>query len=151
MQIEYRKGDLFTTDIKAILHGCNAQGVMNSGVAKIVREEYPAAYENYRDIYNSATDKFLSSLPLGEVYPVETKGKLILNAITQEKYGYDGKRYVSYNAVAKVMARIDRMYPDLTEVAMPKLGSGLAGGDWNVIAAIIESELTSVKPVVYTL
>ena len=47
MKIEYRKGDLFQTEIKTIVHGCNAQGVMGSGVAKIIRDKYPKAYDRY--------------------------------------------------------------------------------------------------------
>ena len=32
---------------------------------------------------------------------------------------------------------------------MPQIGCGLAGGDWNIISKIIESECTNVFPVVY--
>jgi O-acetyl-ADP-ribose deacetylase (regulator of RNase III) len=39
----------------------------------------------------------------------------------------------------------------IDEIAMPQIGAGLGGGDWNVIAAIIESELKNVKPYVYVL
>jgi O-acetyl-ADP-ribose deacetylase (regulator of RNase III) len=37
------------------------------------------------------------------------------------------------------------------KVAMPKIGAGLAGGDWNVIEKIIEEECKGVQPVVYYL
>jgi O-acetyl-ADP-ribose deacetylase (regulator of RNase III) len=47
------------------------------------------------------------------------------------------------------MSRINAM--DISEIAMPRIGAGLGGGNWNVIEAIIESELTHVKPYVYTL
>ena len=47
MQIEYRNGDLFSTEIKYILHGCNSRGVMGSGVAFIVKNLYPKAFEEY--------------------------------------------------------------------------------------------------------
>jgi len=30
MKIEYVKGDLFATNVKTIVHGCNVQGVMGS-------------------------------------------------------------------------------------------------------------------------
>ena len=149
MQIEYIKGDLFKTEIKYIVHGCNAQGVMGSGVAKIIREQYPEAYDEYRKMYVSATDKGLSSLPLGDVIWAESNGKWIGNAITQKFYGRDGQRYVSYDAVARAMWEINKFCPG--PVAMPKVGTGLGGGDWNVIAAIIESELKDVKPYVYEL
>ncbi len=45
MKINYVNGDLFATDIKTIVHGCNAQGVMGSGVAKSIRENFPKAYD----------------------------------------------------------------------------------------------------------
>ncbi len=40
---------------------------------------------------------------------------------------------------------------NISIIAMPQIGSGLGGGDWQVIAAIIESRLTRVQPVVYIL
>lgn len=156
MKIEYIRGDLFTTDIEVIVHGCNAQGVMGSGVAKIIREKYPKAYERYRKDF-----EFNKGLKLGEIIAVpcgdrvndRANYKVIVNAITQEFYGRDGQRYVSYDAVADAMERIDRMSQiyGITEVAMPKIGAGYGGGDWNVIESIIESELKQVRVVVYEL
>jgi O-acetyl-ADP-ribose deacetylase (regulator of RNase III) len=148
MKIEYRQGDLFETDIKAIAHGCNAQGVMGSGVAKIIYDRFPRAYERYVNEYKTNL-----SLNLGHVIAVPENGKIIINAITQEYYGKDGKRYVSYDAVADAMITINKFYDvyGITSVAMPQIGAGLGGGDWNVISAIIESELTQLQPVVYIL
>jgi len=144
MKIEYRKGDLFSTECKYIVHGCNAQGVMGSGVAKIVRDKYPEAYQEYLRMFRTEGD-----LVLGDVIWAESNGKFIGNAITQEFYGTD-QRHVSYDAVAHVMWEINTI-TTIKEVAMPKIGAGLANGDWNVIAAIIESELKRVKPIVYEL
>ena len=149
MKIEYRWGDVLGTEIKHIVHGCNAQGVFNAGIAKQIRERFPEAYLHYRDIYNSATDKGLSSLRLGEIYTAESNGKIILNAITQQNYGRANIRYVSYDALDTIMKRINDM--NISIIAMPQIGSGLGGGDWQVIAAIIESRLTRVQPVVYIL
>lgn len=156
MKIEYIKGDLFATDITTIVHGCNAQGVMGSGVAKIIREKYPKAYDRYRKEY-----ELHNHLKLGHVIPVPCGDrvndpdnyKIIVNAITQDFYGRDGTRFVSYDAVADAMTIINRFSEvyGITEVAMPLIGAGLGGGDWNVIAAIIESELKTVQPIVYQL
>lgn len=149
MKIEYRTGDLFSTDIWTIVHGCNAQGVMRSGVAKTVYEQYHPAYVEYREQYLKE-----NKLQLGSTISVEANGKLIVNAITQEFYGRDGKRYVSYDAVAEAMHNINRSWRNNsaeTHIAMPQIGAGLGGGDWDVIAAIIESELQDIHPVVYVL
>jgi O-acetyl-ADP-ribose deacetylase (regulator of RNase III) len=143
MKIEYVSGDLFDTSIKTIVHGCNAQGVMGAGVARIIRDRYPEAYHTYKAIYDS------KGLSLGAVYYSESNNKIILHAITQQFYGRGGKRYTSYDAIAEAMSAINSM--NISEIAMPRIGAGLGGGDWNVIAAIIESELKRVKPYVYTL
>ena len=154
MKIDYVKGDLFATNIKIIAHGCNAQGVMGSGVAKIIREKYPKAYQRYRYQYEERGGLKLGDIitvPCGDRVSDPDNYKIIINAITQEFYGSDGKRYVSYDAVAESMKKINQMFEiyGFEEIAMPKIGAGYGGGEWTVIEAIIESELTNVKPYVY--
>ena len=150
MQIEYVKGDLFATEIQTIAHGCNAQGVMGSGVAKIIKERYPDAFKRYRNQYEKQ-----GVLKLGDiiVVPCEYNGekKIIVNAITQELFGRDGRRFVSYDAVSESMSKINHMFEvyGISEIAMPKIGAGLANGKWEILERIIETELTNVKPFVY--
>ena len=145
MQIEYVKGDLLQTEAKHIIHGCNSHGVMGSGVAKLLREKYPKAYQDYNDAYNSY------GLSLGDIIvSVQGDGKVIHNAITQQDYGRrDDRVYVSYWAIAEVFRKINSW--GVKEVALPKIGAGLANGDWNVISAIIENTLIDTKPFVYVL
>lgn len=148
MKIEYRKGNLFDTDILHIVHGCNAQGVMGSGVAKIVKEQYFDAFKFYAEQYDE------HGLKLGDVQFVPANGKVIVNAITQQNFGRDGQRYVDYHAVANAMRTINRVLKlsGETHVAMPQIGAGLGGGDWdNVISGLIEDKMTDVQPVVYIL
>jgi O-acetyl-ADP-ribose deacetylase (regulator of RNase III) len=145
MKIRYITNDLFGTEILHILHGCNAQGVMGSGIAKIIKEQYFDAFAFYATQYDE------HGLKLGDVQFVPTNGKVIVNAVTQEFYGRDGKRYVSYDAVAAAMRTANRVLKlsGYTQLAMPKIGAGLGGGDWDTIAAIIEQEMVDVEPVVY--
>lgn len=144
-KIEYITGDLLLTDVKHIIHGCNSKGVMGSGVAKAIRDKYPQAYRDYNDKYNNY------GLELGTiVVSVQDDGKVIHNAITQKDYGRDSNRvYVSYWAIANVFRHIESW--GIKEIALPKIGSGLANGDWNVIEAIIENTLTKTKPIVYVM
>lgn len=144
-KIEYRKGDLLTTDITHILQGCNAQGVMGAGIAAAIRGKYPQAYKDYTEVYNS------NGLELGTaVFSVQDDGKVIINAITQNSYGRDrNKVYVSYWAVAEIFRKIESF--GIKELAMPMIGAGLAKGNWAVISAIIENTLVHTKPVVYQL
>jgi len=150
VKIEYRNGDLFSTDIELILHGCNSKGVMGSGVAKIVREQFPGTYAAYQ-LWCS------KGFRLGQYLAVPERGKVIINAVTQQEYGKvavqtgpNPVRYVSYDAVAEIMHSLNKAYPGST-IAMPTIGAALGGGDWAVISAIIESELKTVQAVVYRL
>lgn len=145
MQIEYIQGDLLNSGIRHIIHGCNSRGVMGSGVAKAIREKYPMVYTDYWNKYNNV------GLDLGDIIvSVQDDGKVIHNAITQLDYGRDTNRiYVSYWAIAEVFRKINSW--NIKEIALPKIGSGLANGDWNVISAIIENTLTKTKPYVYVM
>ena len=51
MKIVYKVGDITEAPEVVIVHGCNTQGAMGSGVAKAIRRKYPWAYEAYIDAY----------------------------------------------------------------------------------------------------
>ena len=147
MKIKYIKGDLLEAPEQIILHGCNSLGVMGAGVAKLIREKWPKAYQDYRDSYDSY------GLPLGSIISSkQPDGKIIMNAITQDTIGKTGV-HVSYWAVANVLYQLDQrlVVRNGATVAMPAIGSGLAGGDWSVIEAIIENTAKNFQPIVYHL
>lgn len=157
MNYEEINGNLFEADCDFLVHGCNAQGVMRSGVAKVVRSLYPIAFEKYHEF--CAAREPLDCL--GKIVVVEVtnaftgKPLKIVNAITQVNYGKDGKQYVSYGAIESCLlylkpllrenskTRIEGSFDTLSNsvVAMPKIGAGLGGGDWNVIRGIIQKNL----------
>lgn len=148
MKIIYKQGDLLECSESAIVHGCNAQGVMGSGVAKAIKEKYPEAYDTYKSVYET------KGLDLGKVLICDTGTKVIFNAITQEFYGRSVKRrYVNYSAIEKAFRMINSVckVSGILHVALPKIGAGLANGDWNIIEKIIEKECTDVQPVVYVI
>lgn len=148
MKIVYKQGDLLECSENIILHGCNAQSTMGSGVAKAIRAKYPEAFRAY----------LAGIMELGIVtYAAMDDNKIIMNAITQEFYGRQvGKQYVSYEAVRECFQRINwwagNTYKEGdASIAMPKIGAGLGGGEWDVIAQIIEEESVNFQPVVYEL
>lgn len=155
MKIEYRKGNIFDGNESVIVHGCNAQGKFASGFAGAVRERHPFAYDAYM-----ATAKN-SKLILGSIIWASNGNLSIANAITQHHYGRDGKQYVSYDAIRIAMETINLTAQEgipfsinrggFNEIAMPLIGAGLGGGDWNIISDIIEKACTYVKPIIYHL
>jgi O-acetyl-ADP-ribose deacetylase (regulator of RNase III) len=138
-RIEYLKGDLFSyvPGYNTILaHGVNCQGVMGSGVAKTFKEKYPQAFKDYLYYLKCFKDS-LQIQPLGEVCFTETRDKLLLASMfTQEFYGKDGKKYMSYEAFFNSFRKVADHYEEST-IVMPKIGAGLGGGDWNIIEGLM--------------
>lgn len=131
-------GDLFAylKPGDAFVHGCNAQGVMGSGIAASVREIYPAAYQVYRAEFEAR------GLDLGDVIPFYDPQTQVwvLNGITQNLYGKTGDRFVSYDAVTEVFENIRKGHKigNIQRLFFPLIGAGLGGGNWRIIQTIIE-------------
>jgi O-acetyl-ADP-ribose deacetylase (regulator of RNase III) len=145
--IVYKSGDVTLTKAPVILHGCNAKGKMNSGVAKAIRAKWPEVFIEYEKMYNQ-----WGLIPGSNVYVKTDDGKLIINAITQENYGRDPNVvYVDYDAVQLCLedARTCLDTFGHKSIAMPRLGAGLGNGDWTKISAIIEEEMKGIDVVVY--
>jgi len=154
-ELVYVKGDLTQATESMIAHGCNAQGVMGSGVAKAIRVSFPHAYECYRRQYEE-----YGRLAIGDVIFAPCGDKIIANCITQKYYGRQvGKIYMDYAALrkcmvlmndfAKTIKRIQHL--DSLSIAMPLIGAGFGGGNWSKISRIILDESSEFNVVIYTI
>ena len=141
MSFNIKVGNVFDIEHGHIMHGCNAQGVMGSGVARIVRDDYPVAYEAY-----------LNQQPnyiLGEVIPaIVDTNKTIINAITQEHYGTD-KPQVDYDAVQQACRGAKHLAASgiiaSRDIHFPFIGAGLAGGDEHTLLTIFDNEFSNTQ------
>lgn len=133
-------GDLLLTQADDIVHGCNAQGVMGSGVAKAIRARYPSCYETYRTSVEQMTlhpSLFPTLLGIDIQYFDASDSRTIHNLITQERYGSDGLKYARYWAVVDGMNRILENSPWIREIAIPRIGCGLGGLRWDVLRELL--------------
>ena len=124
-----------------IIHGCNAQGVMGSGVAKQLRAKYPEIFPSYLEFIQEHKKEDIS--PLGGVDYVWVANNLVVaNAITQEYYGRSGDVYVSYIAMKACFVEIAKAaQPYHHHIHIPYLiGAGLGGGNPELIMRIIETK-----------
>lgn len=136
MPISMINGDLFEDDHDIIAHGVNCSGGFGSGIAGIITERYPWVRQRYFDKFDK------NGWKLGEVQFVVPNSSMVLpiiaNVATQQKFGYDGKKYVTYTAIEKGMTTvIQYAYDAGLDVALPKIGCGLAGGNWEKVLSIL--------------
>jgi O-acetyl-ADP-ribose deacetylase (regulator of RNase III) len=122
---------------EVIIHGCNCQCVMGAGIARMIKQTFPEAYKADLATPKGLRDK-LGSLSAATV---ERSGRKIsiVNGYTQIHWRGSGV-LVNYNALRSVMQKVKVMFSGRT-IGYPKIGAGLAKGDWTLIAAIIDKEL----------
>jgi len=148
--ITYIQGDLLNTSDKIIAHGCNSMGVMGKGVALQIKERFPWAYEAYKNFCLSITP---GALGLNIVSKDPNGPLVIINCITQTRYGQKDIRYVSYDAVDRCFQEINQIMRTLGDksISIPKIGAGLGGGYWPIIEEIINYRLKDFQVNCYSL
>lgn len=137
--INEKKGNLFNeiNDFDVLIHGCNCFCSMGKGFALPVKERYPSAYTADKLTIKGDKSK-LGKYSLG-FHKEKDKTLTIINAYTQYRYGYGGPHF-DMNAWKSVLKLIKLNFSGKRFV-LPKIGSGLAGGDWLAIRKVLEEEL----------
>lgn len=137
MIVQTIQGDIRDTHIKNIAHGVNCQNKMGSGVAKVLFDKWPIVKESYHEhIEKQKSLNFTDISLLGTVQVCSHgDGVWIWNCFTQRYYGYDGKKYISYDAIYECFKAMVKS--GIKEIAIPKIGCGLAGGNWEIVKALI--------------
>lgn len=128
------QGDILAADEKYIAHGCNCVGAFGAGLAGQIARMYPQAREAYMEKYRREGWK------LGEIQLVKIEGgPTIINCATQ--YNYKGYGLLAdYGAIRTCLQKIKSVMNG-AEIALPKIGCGLARGEWTVVEKIIWEEL----------
>lgn len=146
--ITYKKGDILKAlednEIDVFAHGVNCSNGFGSGIAGQIAKKYPSIKEKFH------SDSAHNFDTLGFALPYFTDDGLIFNCYTQEEYGSKGIKYVSYDAIEESL-RIVYGYCKLRSLnlGLPKIGCGLAGGNWNIVEAIINEVFKDMEVTVY--
>lgn len=134
-------GDLLRLAIdgrfEVIVHGCNCQCAMGKGIALSIKQQFPPAYE--ADLATSKGDRAkLGTISTAEI--TSSSGRfIVVNAYTQFHWRGDGMK-ADYDAIRSAFQHIKQRFGG-RRIGYPKIGAGLAKGDWATIASIIEEEL----------
>jgi len=127
-----------------IVHGCNCFHVMGAGIAKEIATRYHeiADIDKYLTKYGDINK--LGNYTWKKVTAPNGYTFNIINAYTQYHYGRKKEMYVDYNAIRSVFNKIRQQFPK-AKIGYPRIGAGLAGGNWAIIQQIINQELRGLK------
>ena len=141
------EGDLIKLALEGtfdvIAHGCNCFCTMGAGIAPQMAkafgcDKYPLENELHRGEINKLGHinyDWINKTPNDITIP---RPLYIVNAYTQ--YYYGGKNPIDYEALTLCMRKINHIFKG-KHIGLPKIGAGLAGGDWDKIKLIIQTEL----------
>jgi O-acetyl-ADP-ribose deacetylase (regulator of RNase III) len=112
------------------------------GVAAALGRAFPTAKAAYRNWAIAS-----GGAELGSVHLVETSevpGTWIASLVAQRGYGSGSPLRLSYTALATALASLgERCQAMDAHVRMPRLGTGQAGGRWDLVETEIDDNLTS--------
>ena len=135
------RGDLINLALEGhfdvIIHGCNCYCTMGAGIAKFIKKTFPEAYK--ADLETEKADRSKLGTYTSATVVRDDHEITVVNAYTQ--FNYRGaKPLVDYDALFEVFVSIARDF-DGKRIGYPKIGAGLAGGDWDTIARLIEQAM----------
>jgi O-acetyl-ADP-ribose deacetylase (regulator of RNase III) len=130
----HKKGNLLDMaeagEFDIVVQGCNCFNTMGGGIAREIRERYPMAAtvdnETEKGDYNK----------LGNFTTAFTGKFLIVNAYTQYNMS-KGEDVFEYVAFELILQKLVKQY-GTKRIGFPYIGMGLAGGNKDVILAMLE-------------
>lgn len=140
------EGNLITLakqgEFEVIAHGCNCFCRMKRGIAPQMAEAFNC---NDPELYTMEGKNFEGDIrKLGNIeykfYGLKrSKYITVVNAYTQYQWSTETKPF-DYEAFTLCMRKMNNIFAG-KHIGLPKIGSHLAGGDWDRIKEIIEKEL----------
>ena len=142
-KVRITKGDLITMakhgEFDVVIHGCNCFHIMGAGVAWGLRNAFPEVFQADLETQRGAFDKLGTCSEA--VCEIDGGVVTVVNAYTQySPGGPPGTVNVDYQALRKCMVWVKTNHSG-KKIGIPKIGAGLAGGDWDKISKIICEEL----------
>jgi len=135
--IKFVKGDLLSSDAKALVNTVNTVGVMGKGIALKFKIRFPKNYAVYKEACKNKT------FSTGQLLVVEDgdlmNKKLIINFPT--KAHWKGNSKYEYVLSGLKALRSEILSRNIDSIAIPPLGCGNGGLDWAKVKPMIEEEL----------
>lgn len=141
--IRYTQGNLLDADAEAVVNTVNTVGVMGKGIALMFKEAFPDNFKRYASACKA------EEIKVGKVFITERHElmgpKWIVNFPTKQHWRYPTK-------LAWVVAGLKDLHTFILDkgiksIALPPLGCGNGGLDWDVVRTEIEAALSDLVDV----
>lgn len=131
--IEIQNGNLLESSAKCLVNAVNCEGFMGKGIAYQFKEKFPKNNKNY------IADCKEHKLGVGNILFFEENDKIIANFPTKNKWR-EKSQYSHIESGLKAL-KSGIIEQKLQSIAIPPLGCGNGGLDWNIVKQMIEKSL----------
>lgn len=146
--IEYSKGNLLVADAEALVNTVNCVGYMGKGIALQFKQAFPANFKAYEKACRA------DEVKPGHMFIFETGSmvnpRYIINFPTKRHWRGNSRLEDIESGLKALIEDVKRL--GIRSIAVPPLGSGLGGLDWNVVRPMIEqafADLPDVQVLLY--
>jgi O-acetyl-ADP-ribose deacetylase (regulator of RNase III) len=136
--IRYIEGNILESNADALVNTVNIVGVMGKGLALQFKKEFP---QNYRVYQKACKD---GSFSIGDLIVTEEESllygkKIIIDLPTKT----DWRKPSEYSYIEEGLKKLSDLIREknIKSVAIPSLGTGHGGLDWNKVKSLIEAIL----------
>lgn len=144
--IHYKTGNLLDSEAEALVNTVNTMGVMGKGIALQFKNMFPANFKLYA---NACKNK---EVKVGQLFVTEEEAllsgrKIIINFPTKTNWRLPSEYQYIECGLAELVKVIKEK--NIKSIAIPPLGSGNGGLDWNKVKQILEKHLAGVDCDIY--
>ncbi|TFI72245.1 macro domain-containing protein [Carnobacterium divergens] len=133
MAINFTKGDIFLSKSDYLVNTVNCEGYMGKGLAYQFKKRYPEMEKDYKKICE------LDQLKPGKLHFFKENGKTIINFPTKDKWRAKSK--IEYIEQGLSTLKKEIIEKNILSIAIPPLGSGNGGLNWNLVKELITDSL----------
>ena len=132
MSVIVKKGDIFDEPVEALVNPVNCEGAAGRGLARAFRDRFPSNYREYRVACARR------ELDIGRLFVYETglaQPLYIVNFPTKRQWRSQSRLGYIDAGLGDLIDQVQRH--SIRSLALPALGCGLGGLDWQVVMPLI--------------
>lgn len=143
--IHYLTGNIFDSEATALVNTVNLVGVMGKGIALQFKNQFPLNFKRYQDACKN------QEIGIGQLFVTKESSilgeKIIINFPTKIHWRTSSE----YSYIEEGLADLKRVIKEyqITSIALPPLGAGNGGLNWEKVKQLINKELSNLDITIY--
>jgi O-acetyl-ADP-ribose deacetylase (regulator of RNase III) len=144
--ITYVKGDILASNAQALINTVNTVGVMGKGIALQFKKAFPTNFKEYTDACKRG------EVIIGKLFVIKDKNlntgeKIIINFPTKTDWRKPSEYSYIENGLSALIHVIQQY--NIQSIAIPALGAGNGGLEWEKVKKMIEKKLNGIETDVF--